>query len=137
MRLFSRLARSTRGATIVEFALVAPIFLIMLFGIIEGSRAFWVKQTLERVAHATARCMSVDSACATTATQKQYALERAKALGVTVEPSGIVITGATTCKGNANSNSVTIARPFDTVLRNIVPIVPQELSGSGCFPILT
>ena len=137
MRLLSRIGRNTQGATIVEFALVAPIFVILLFGIIEGSRAFWVKQTLERVAHATARCMSVDSACATTAAQKQYAVDRARSLGVGVELADVAITGGTTCKGNANSNSVTIARPFDTVLRNIVPIVPQELSGSGCFPILT
>jgi Flp pilus assembly protein TadG len=35
-----------RGASVVEFAFVAPILLIFVLGIIEFGRAMWVQQTL-------------------------------------------------------------------------------------------
>ena len=71
------LRRCNAGATAVEFALLAPIFFMMLFGLIEFSRMAWTKQTIGDVAYATARCMSVSSSCNTSALQKSYAVSRA------------------------------------------------------------
>jgi hypothetical protein len=36
-----------RGATIVEFAMVLPVFVLLLFGIIEFGRYFFVQHTLQ------------------------------------------------------------------------------------------
>lgn len=40
MRAFRRFLRERRGAAIVEFALVVPIFFTLVFGIIQFSRAY-------------------------------------------------------------------------------------------------
>jgi TadE-like protein len=47
--------RSRRGASAVEFAIVAPVFLILLFGIIEFGRVMMVQQILVNASRAGAR----------------------------------------------------------------------------------
>ncbi len=44
-----------RGATVVEFAVIAPVFLLMVFSIIEVSRAVMLQQALTDAARAAAR----------------------------------------------------------------------------------
>jgi hypothetical protein len=39
--------KGCRGATIVEFAMVLPVFVLLLFGIIEFGRYFFVQHTLQ------------------------------------------------------------------------------------------
>jgi hypothetical protein len=52
--------RSRRGAVAVEFAVVAPIFVAMLFGLIELGRAFETQNMLEVAAREGARFASMD-----------------------------------------------------------------------------
>jgi Flp pilus assembly protein TadG len=49
------LARSDRGASAVEFALVAPLFLLMLLGILAYGGYFWRAHALQQVANDAAR----------------------------------------------------------------------------------
>ena len=51
-----RIACEEKGASAVEFALLAPTLLMFMFGIIEGSRMIWTKQVVQRSAHSAARC---------------------------------------------------------------------------------
>ena len=39
--------KGCRGATMVEFAMVLPVFVLLLFGIIEFGRYFFVQHTLQ------------------------------------------------------------------------------------------
>ena len=39
--------KGCRGATLVEFAMVLPVFVLLLFGIIEFGRYFFVQHTLQ------------------------------------------------------------------------------------------
>jgi Flp pilus assembly protein TadG len=48
-----------RGATLVEFAVVAPVLLFIVFGIIELSRTFMVKELLTEAARRGARAAIV------------------------------------------------------------------------------
>ena len=45
--MFKRIARNDKGATAVEFALVLPIFLLLIFGIIDFGWYFFVEHTLQ------------------------------------------------------------------------------------------
>lgn len=54
---FQNLWRSRNGAAAVEFALVMPVFLLMLFGIEELGRLFWTSHALHETAIATARLL--------------------------------------------------------------------------------
>lgn len=42
-----RKAMSTRGGSILELALIAPMFLLLLFGTIDFAHLFWVELTLQ------------------------------------------------------------------------------------------
>ena len=58
--------RSTRGQAMVEFALIAPIFFLVLFGLIEFGRAVYTIQMLDSAAREGARYAIVhgsQSAC--------------------------------------------------------------------------
>lgn len=55
------LTRSERGAAAVEFALVVPVLLALLLGIIEFGRAYNVQISLTHAARETARTMAIDN----------------------------------------------------------------------------
>src|SRR3546814_6468170 len=48
MRLLTRLARSSSGATAAEFAMVLPLILIFLLGIIDVGRLMWTWNRAEK-----------------------------------------------------------------------------------------
>ena len=73
----SRSARSKRrslGQTLVEFSLVLPIFLVMLFGIVDAGRFVYMSSVVSQAAREAARVASVeaswigssDASCGTT-----------------------------------------------------------------------
>lgn len=53
MKLFRR--RDERGQTLVEFALIAPLFFMMIFGIMEGANIFHTWEAVQHSAEMGAR----------------------------------------------------------------------------------
>lgn len=105
MTAFRRLLRNKRGTSAVEFALLAGPFLLLLFGVVEFSRALWTRQVLLDVTTSAARCVAVvQQECADAAgayslmATEDFVLDHARSLGVTLrEP--IVVKPDTTCNG--------------------------------------
>lgn len=62
--------RLRRGAAAVEFALVTPLFLLVLAGIMEFGQAFRIEHMLSNASRRGARAAVVDSATTTQVTQK-------------------------------------------------------------------
>ena len=135
MKKVYKLLRSISGASAVEFALLAPVFLTMLFGIIEGSRMFWMKQALDEIAYSTARCMSVSSACDTVTSQQSFATGRATGYGLRIATADVILAANVTCRGQPAGNSVTVSAPFRTALGELLPM-PTTVSATACFPVL-
>ena len=54
-----RLWHNQAGASAVEFAMLIAPFLLLLFGVIEISRALWTRQAAQDIATAAARCIGV------------------------------------------------------------------------------
>lgn len=50
-----RLPRPARGQSLVEFALVLPIFVLLLFGLLDMGRAIYINNTLSQVTREAAR----------------------------------------------------------------------------------
>ncbi|HUJ10905.1 MAG TPA: TadE/TadG family type IV pilus assembly protein [Verrucomicrobiae bacterium] len=46
-RIFGRVLRARRGQSLVEFAMVAPLFFLLVFGIIDFGRLFFTQLTLQ------------------------------------------------------------------------------------------
>lgn len=122
----------------IEFALLGPLALAMLFALIEGGRIYWIKQTLDEVAYSTARCMSVSSTstCDTSAHQKEYAISRAEGYAVRLSDSDVTVTESTTCKGVAASRQVSIVYQINSPVTGLLPFVPDQLTATACFPVL-
>lgn len=129
-----RLVRGTGGASAVEFALIAPVLITMLFGLIEYGRLMWTRQAVYEAAFSSARCASMDTAsCNTTATIRSYAVTRAGANGVKLIQAEITPTLATSCNGYT-SNRVVISHPMTTVLPAWFTAFPATITATACFP---
>ncbi len=66
---WGKLARGRSGATAVEFALVAGIFLPLCLAILDAGLLLWTQGALQSAASLTARCAAIASANCTDAQQ--------------------------------------------------------------------
>jgi Flp pilus assembly protein TadG len=60
-----RTSKRRRGAAVVEFALVAPVFILLVFGILEYGRVVMVQQVLANAAREGVRVGVLDGATGT------------------------------------------------------------------------
>lgn len=130
-----RLLRDRRGVTAVEFALVAPAFMMFMFLIIDGARAVWTYQTLQEVATSTARCAALGvTGCKTASEVQSYAVARAAATGVPLATSAVTLTSAATCSSVAGMTKVAIASSYQGATTKLLPSSVSTLSTESCFP---
>lgn len=122
-----------RGAAAVEFALVIPILLLLVIGILEFGRAYHVQTTLSNAARDGVRVMALqDNASAAIQATEISAdpLDLTNARIVVTPIDGCAAPGTTT--GLA---SVTIEFPFELV-SGFLPLDAFTLTGKGtmrCF----
>jgi Flp pilus assembly protein TadG len=67
-KLFRSCRRKRRGASVVEFAIVSPVFFLLVFGMIEYGRMVMVQQVLTNAAREGARIGVMDGATQTSVT---------------------------------------------------------------------
>jgi len=107
--------KNRRGAAVVEFAVVAPVFILLVFGMVEYGRMVMVQQVLTNAAREGARKAVLDGANATTIkTDIVGYLTAAKVNGVTT--SNVTISPADPNAATAGTPiTVTISVPFANV----------------------
>lgn len=89
--------QSRRGAHIVEMALVLPILIMIVFGIIEFARANQIRQTVKQAAYEGARAgITADATVTAVTTQVNSVLSSVGITGSTVTVSPNPITNTTT-----------------------------------------
>jgi Flp pilus assembly protein TadG len=71
MICFRKLRRRRGGATAIEFALVAGLFLPLCFAILDAGLLLWTEGSLQSVAALTARCAAIASPSCANALQAQ------------------------------------------------------------------
>lgn len=72
--------RRSRGQSLVEFALILPVFILLLVGLFDVGRAVYGYNTVSNASREAARVAIVDQ---TLATIKAQAVQRSVSLGVT------------------------------------------------------
>ncbi len=88
--------KARRGAHIVEMALVLPILIMIVFGIIEFARANQIRQTVKQAAYEGARVgITMDASAANVQTQANSVLTSVGITGATVTVSPNPITSTT------------------------------------------
>lgn len=118
------------GAVAVEFALILPIFLMLVLGIFEFGRAFNIQVSLSEAAREAARYAAIHQSEAT------YSVGAAQAAGVAAAPSvdlapgdiTVATTGSTPCNVQV---TVSYSTPWMTGLPGLVPGMPADLDVSG------
>lgn len=134
IRPLARLGADERGAYAVEFALVAPLLIGLLFGIFEFGRALWTQGILDYAVEQASRCASINTAtCGTTVQIQNYAASQTAPLNL--QPSVFTPIVAGGC------NKVSASYKFSFVgtmpLVNETALFPTSvtLTSSSCYPI--
>lgn len=100
-----------RGAAVTEFAIVAPIFFMMVIGFIEFGRALMVQQVLINASRVGARMASTTGA---TSTAVQSAVQ-SYASGVAVPGVTVAVTPNPATAAAGTAIKVTTSVPFNNV----------------------
>lgn len=115
-----------RGGVAVEFALIAPMLLLLLFGIVEFGRLVWTQAALHSAVEAAARCAAIDAIdCGSASAVQAYAVRQAAGLNL----ASSVFSLATPACGA----EVTASYPFQFVVGQIFPYA-ITLTAQSCFP---
>lgn len=114
------------GASAVEFALVAPVFLLLLLGIIELSRLVWTSHALHETAIATARCMAIpqfeceDGGVYDQKRSMSFARAQAAVWIIDLDPADITLARNVSCSGLEGFSKATIEYRFETVIPELL-----------------
>ena len=125
----TRFLRDARGTSAVEFAIVAPIFFMVVFGVIDGGRLMWTQVGLQHAVEMAARCASLQTAenpdpCPGSSVQG-YAAQQAFGLNL---PPGVFTVGTAECGVN-----VSASYEFQ-FFSSYLGVPPLTLSARSCSP---
>ena len=136
-RPLRRLASNIVGAVAIEFALVAPVFLMFLFLMLDGARMIFTRQSLNEVATATARCAALRATgCTSAANAQNWAASRALTRArLTLSDAKVEL--AVTCNSVPSMAKVTISTAWQKGAMGLLPqsVAPATLTSVACFPI--
>ncbi|WP_407166572.1 TadE/TadG family type IV pilus assembly protein [Bradyrhizobium sp. ORS 111] len=119
--------RDHRGASALEFGLIAPLFFAFLFGIIEIGLLLWTQAGLQRGVEIAARCATVNATLCPTSKPDviaTYASQQAFGLNL---PASTFSYAAPAC-GNQVSASYQFQFP------QVLNMAPLTLTATACFP---
>ncbi|MES2750502.1 MAG: TadE/TadG family type IV pilus assembly protein [Pseudomonadota bacterium] len=105
-----RFRRNRRGSAAIEFALVAPLFFLLVFAIIETSLVFFAGQVLETGTQDSARLMLTHQAQDINMTQPQFKQDLCNRVAVLFNCADIYVD----VKSYPPGTPVTITDPIDS-----------------------
>lgn len=115
------LRRCRLGATAVEFALVAPIFIVMAVGVFELGRAMWIKATMQYAVEETTRYAMVNTSTPM-ATLESYAQTKLTDTGMS--STGITFTATQDTVGSVDYVTISASYNFSVLITLItMPVV--------------
>jgi Flp pilus assembly protein TadG len=122
--------RNDRGAVAVEFALILPILVVLVFGIIDFGRAFNAQVTLSQAAREGARLAALGNSTGTVTSRTIAAAPALSPVTVTVTPCA---SGATQTTDAVVTVKYTLT--FSTPMIGLVGLpTTKVLTGTGHMP---
>jgi Flp pilus assembly protein TadG len=118
--------RDRSGISALEFAMLLPLFLSLVIGLMQFGQVMWTQSALQHAVAMAARCASINAAtCGTPAQIRDYAVTQA--YGLTV-PAATFTASTLAC-----GNQVLASFPF-TLDIPLVPLPAVTLSARSCYP---
>lgn len=130
MPAWRRLLRAESGTALVEFAMVLPIYVVLLLGLVEFGRAFWIRNTLQFAAEEAGRyaMASLVTAPSQLTTKLQSQLS-----GIDAGLVDVQVTTDTT--GGTNYVTITADYVFEFLVP-FLPVGPVTLTGRSRVPLI-
>jgi Flp pilus assembly protein TadG len=124
-RTSTRFGRDSSGASAVEFALVIPAFILLVFGGMGAATLGFTVVSLHSAVQDAARCAAVKTTvCTNASTTQAYAASRYS--GPNISPTFVYTT--TAC-----GPTVTATATYDL---NIIPQISEvPITASACYPV--
>ena len=134
-----RIMRDRAGVTIIEFAILLPFFLILIFGIFEFAQVVFFQVALQHAVTNAARCYSEFAApnalgsgntppdCSTTANVQTVAVQQAYGLNI---PSGTFTPAA-----SGNGYNCVNARYVFSFSIPLMSNFAIPLTATSCYPV--
>ena len=115
------------GSSAVEMAVVLPVALLFVIGLLEFGRIIWTQTTLDYAVESAARCASINSnLCGNAAAVQSFAVRAAAGLAVTTSNFSL----STPSCGSLVSASL----PYNFAVPWLFPY-SLTLTSSACFPL--
>src|SRR3546814_18408716 len=128
-RGWSRLRIDQRGAAVIELALVLPMVIMFIFGLIAGARAIWPFQTLQETAFKAARCMVLGRRpCESTDGARNCAVAIVGKPNITVPSHGVTAEADATCAGLGGQGRVQVVITIVGVSRSLFNIAIHNIT---------
>jgi Flp pilus assembly protein TadG len=125
--VYRRLCTDIRGGTLIEYAVLLPLFVMITVGIMQAGQVLWTQAALQHAVDMAARCASVNTAtCGTPLQVRAYALTQA--YGVSL-PANTFTASAQPC---GNQVVAAYAFTFETM---VFPAASLSLSARACYPL--
>lgn len=120
----------SRGVVAVEYAILLPVFLLFVLGIMDMGRLLWTQVTLDRFVQQAARCAVITpSTCGTAAQIQTFAVTTN--YGMSFSDAAFTLASPTTC-GTVAGKLVTVSKPFQFSAPLISPSL--TLGAQACYP---
>jgi Flp pilus assembly protein TadG len=129
------LRQESRGQALVEFALIVPVFILLLVGLFDLGRGVFAFNTISNAAREAARVAIVDQDCTTI---KNEAIKQAVSLGIAASDVSVYIWDYTPANAGdftdtANHRRACGATPGTTECPQTLPVANEQGSVStGC-----
>jgi Flp pilus assembly protein TadG len=114
--------RSSRGQSLVEFALVIPLFLTLLFTVVDFGRVVWANDSLANAAREAARFAIVHGGTKTTACP----------VGPAIPNETVIPIASASCPSPSPSKLSIVAVAQSFSIAGGAPLVVDVCYGTGC-----
>jgi Flp pilus assembly protein TadG len=125
-----RFFRDSKGSAAIEAAIVLPVYILFIFGVIEFGHMYWTSNSIQYAADEAARCNAISSTCDAKAT----AISRAT--GIALKNAEISATSTTAC-GNFTGTKVTITHAVSPLSKAVIPDIIAKFFSSGGSPTMS
>ena len=130
-KAINKIKKNQKGAAALEMALVFPIFLLFVLGIIEFTRAYWILHTMqlgidEAGRYAMLHTSASDSVIVSTAKANMYGLDG----------SQFTVTSASQNINGLSYKVITATYPFNFIVPNLLPFNSITFSRTTSVPLM-
>jgi Flp pilus assembly protein TadG len=131
-----RLIANVRGATAVQTAIVLPILLLLIFGVIETAYLMFAQISLDYAVAAAARCAAVNTnLCGSQSAIQSYAVGRVVAFPNLTTSSFPTPTACPTQPSSTSYSKVTATYAIKSLVGHYIPYLStMTLQGVAQYP---